>query len=66
MSAPAASWCDPAGESPVQVRSSVRLVVRNSWRETYKSCCRGSHCPVRSNFSAPNRAATPAHFVSGW
>src|SRR6516165_12519866 len=27
MSAPAASWCDPAGESPVQVRSSVRLVA---------------------------------------
>ena len=27
MSAPAASWCDPAGESPAQVRSSVRLVV---------------------------------------
>jgi hypothetical protein len=27
MSAPAASWCDPAGESPAQVRSSVRLVA---------------------------------------
>jgi len=27
MSAPAASWCDPAGESPAQVRSSDRLVA---------------------------------------
>src|SRR6516165_6716207 len=27
MSAPAASWCDPAGGSPAQVRSSVRLVA---------------------------------------
>jgi Arabinose-binding domain of AraC transcription regulator, N-term len=27
ISAPAASWCDPAGESPAQVRSSVRLVA---------------------------------------
>src|ERR1700756_2191920 len=27
MSAPAASWCDPAGASPAQVRSSVRLVA---------------------------------------
>jgi hypothetical protein len=26
-SAPAASWCDPAGDSPAQVRSSVRLVA---------------------------------------
>jgi hypothetical protein len=25
--APAASWCDPAGESPAQVRRSVRLVA---------------------------------------
>jgi hypothetical protein len=25
MSAPAASWCDPAGESPAQVRGSVLL-----------------------------------------
>jgi hypothetical protein len=31
MSAPAASWCDPAGESPVQVRSSVRLVASVAW-----------------------------------
>ena len=27
MSAPAASWCDPAGGSPAQVRGSARLVV---------------------------------------
>jgi hypothetical protein len=27
LRAPAASWCDPAGESPAQVRSSVRLVA---------------------------------------
>ena len=27
MSAQAARWCDPAGVSPVQVRSSVRLVA---------------------------------------
>src|SRR5262249_17827670 len=27
LSAPAASWCDPAGGSPAQVRSSVRLVA---------------------------------------
>src|SRR5262249_6987483 len=27
MSAPAASWCDPAGGSPAQVGSSVRLVA---------------------------------------
>ena len=25
------SWCDPAGESPVQVRSSVRLVASVAW-----------------------------------
>jgi hypothetical protein len=25
MSAPGESWCDPAGASPAQVRSSVRL-----------------------------------------
>ena len=31
ISAPAASWCDPAGESPVQVRSSVRLVASVAW-----------------------------------
>ena len=33
MSAPAASWCDPAGESPAQVRSSVCLVarLRSNW-----------------------------------
>src|SRR5689334_24249729 len=31
MSAPAASWCDPAGESPAQVRSSVRLVASVAW-----------------------------------
>ena len=31
MSAPAASWCDPAGGSPAQVRSSVRLVVSVAW-----------------------------------
>ena len=29
--APAASWCDPAGESPAQVRSSVRLVASVAW-----------------------------------
>ena len=27
ISAPAASWCDPAGGSPAQVRGSVRLVA---------------------------------------
>src|SRR5262249_8078471 len=31
MSAPAASWCDPAGGSPAQVRSSVRLVASVAW-----------------------------------
>ena len=31
ISAPAASWCDPAGESPAQVRSSVRLVASVAW-----------------------------------
>src|SRR5207249_946908 len=31
IGAPAASWCDPAGESPVQVRSSVRLVASVAW-----------------------------------
>jgi hypothetical protein len=31
MSAPAASWCDPAGESPAQVRSSGRLVASVAW-----------------------------------
>ncbi len=30
-SAPAASWCDPAGDSPAQVRSSVRLVASVAW-----------------------------------
>src|SRR4029077_16028842 len=25
------SWCDPAGESPAQVRSSVRLVASVAW-----------------------------------
>ena len=25
------SWCDPAGESPVQVRSNVRLVANVAW-----------------------------------
>ena len=29
--APAQSWCDPAGESPAQVRSSVRLVASVAW-----------------------------------
>ena len=31
VGAPAASWCDPAGESPAQVRSSVRLVASVAW-----------------------------------
>jgi hypothetical protein len=31
VSAPAASWCDPAGASPAQVRSSVRLVASVTW-----------------------------------
>jgi hypothetical protein len=31
MSVPAASWCDPAGESPAQVRGSVRLVASVAW-----------------------------------
>ena len=31
MSAPAASWCDPAGGSPAQVRGSVRLVASVAW-----------------------------------
>ena len=29
--APAASWCDPAGGSPAQVRVSVRLVASVAW-----------------------------------
>jgi len=29
--APAASWCDPAGASPAQVRGSVRLVSSVAW-----------------------------------
>ncbi len=31
MSAPAASWCDPAGGSPAQVRGSARLAVSVAW-----------------------------------
>jgi len=31
MSAPAASWCDPTGESPAQVRGSARLVASVAW-----------------------------------
>ena len=31
MSAPAASWCDPAGGSPAQVRGSARLVASVPW-----------------------------------
>src|ERR1700730_10026491 len=31
IGAPAASWCDPAGASPAQVRSSVRLVASVAW-----------------------------------
>jgi ABC-type uncharacterized transport system substrate-binding protein len=31
IGAPAQSWCDPAGESPAQVRSSVRLVASVAW-----------------------------------
>ena len=31
VSAPAESWCDPAGERPAQVRSSVRLVASVAW-----------------------------------
>jgi hypothetical protein len=30
-SAPGQSWCDPAGASPAQVRSSVRLVASVAW-----------------------------------
>src|SRR5262250_2023649 len=31
MSAPGQSWCDPAGASPAQVRSSVHLVASVAW-----------------------------------
>jgi hypothetical protein len=31
LSAPAASWCDPAGGSPAQVRGSARLVASVAW-----------------------------------
>src|SRR5262245_2020316 len=31
VSAPAASWCDPAGGSPAQVRGSARLVASVAW-----------------------------------
>jgi len=31
MSAPAASWCDPTGGSPAQVRGSARLVASIAW-----------------------------------
>ena len=31
IGAPAVSWCDPAGERPAQVRSSVRLVASVAW-----------------------------------
>jgi hypothetical protein len=31
MSAPGRSWCDPAGASPAQVKSSVRLVASVAW-----------------------------------
>src|SRR2546430_14316676 len=31
LRAPAASWCDPAGESPAQVRGSARLVASVAW-----------------------------------
>jgi hypothetical protein len=47
MSAPAASWCDPAGASPAQVRSSVRLVASVAWsigdggREAYTAIAWG-------------------------
>jgi hypothetical protein len=31
MSAPAASWCDPAGESPAQVKVASCLVASVAW-----------------------------------
>jgi hypothetical protein len=31
VSAPAASWCEPAGGSPAQVRGSARLVASVAW-----------------------------------
>src|SRR5919198_5967474 len=31
LRAPAASWCDPAGGSPAQVRGSARLVASVAW-----------------------------------
>jgi len=31
MSAPAASWCGPAGVSPAQVRGSVRVGASVAW-----------------------------------
>ena len=31
IGAPAASWCDPAGASPAQVKGSVRLVASVAW-----------------------------------
>src|SRR5215472_1313457 len=45
--APATSWCDPAGASPAQVRSSVRLVAsvaqvhRRRWLRSVHSGCMG-------------------------
>ena len=47
MSAPAASWCDPAGESPAQVKGSVLLgseccvATGDSGSEAYTAIARG-------------------------
>src|ERR687887_1247776 len=47
MSAPAASWCDPAGESPAQVKGSVLLgseccvATGDSGCEAYTAIVRG-------------------------
>src|ERR1700757_2228077 len=48
MSAPGQSWCDPAGASPAQVRSSVRLVASvargsggDAGREAYTAIASG-------------------------
>jgi hypothetical protein len=47
VSAPGKSWCDPAGESPAQVRGSARLVASVAWppgdggREAYTAIAWG-------------------------
>ena len=57
MSAPAASWCDPAGGSPAQERGSARLVVSAAMQEAAKGFRR-----LKAHKQLPTlRAALEAH-----